>query len=143
MYHISICKVLELHWNIVEKSGCSMGLRCLSGLESAVAQPRMTFDGHDLYPTIIEKAAALCFSLIQNHPFVDGNKRIGYAAMEVFLDRNGYTIDVAVDIQEQIILGVASGDVSRDQLVRWLEKHAPKIIDLRHLPRKGNPEEEK
>ena len=109
MYHISICKVLELHWNIVEKSGFSMGLRCLSGLESAVAQPRMTFDGHDLYPTVIEKAAALCFSLIKNHPFVDGNKRVGHAAMEAFLNRNGYEIAAAVDTQEQIIWEIASG----------------------------------
>lgn len=126
MYYISIDEVLEIHRRIVETSGGSMGLRCRSGLESAVAQPRMTFDGHDLYPTVIEKAAALCFSLIQNHPFVDGNKRVGHAAMELFLIFNGYEIDATVDIQEQIVLGVASGDVSRDQFVRWLKEHAPK-----------------
>ena len=129
MYHISIYKVLELHWRIVETSGCSMGLRCLSGLESAVAQPRMTFDGHDLYPTIIEKAAALCFSLIQNHPFVDGNKRVGHAAMELFLIFNGYEVDATVEVQEQIILGVAAGCVSRDQLVSWLEEHSSSGIN--------------
>ena len=75
----------------------------------------------------MEKAAALCFSLIQNHPFVDGNKRVGHDAMEAFLNRNGYEIDATVDIQEQIILGVASGDVSREQLVSWLEEHASNI----------------
>ena len=129
MYHISIDEVLELHRRIIETSGGSMGLRCRSGLESAVAQPRMTFGRHDLYPTIIEKAAALCFSLIQNHPFVDGNKRVGHAAMELFLIFNGYEVDATVDVQEQIILGVAAGCVSRDQLVSWLEEHSSSGIN--------------
>jgi death-on-curing protein len=62
-----------------------------------VAQPKATFDGEDLYPTIIAKAAALCFSLVQNHPFVDGNKRAGHASMEVFLILNGYALDADVD----------------------------------------------
>ena len=132
MCYISLDKVLELHRSIIETSGGSVGLLNPSGLESAVAQPRMTYDGQDLYPTIIEKAAALCFSLIQNHPFTDGNKRVGHAAMKVFLNLNGYEIDETVDIQEKIILGVASGSVSRDQLVRWLEEHTPRRINLRH-----------
>lgn len=124
MYHISIDEVLELHRRIIETSGGSMGLLNRSGLESAVVQPRMTFGGQDLYPTVIEKAAALCFSLVRNHPFVDGNKRVGHAAMELFLILNGYEIDATVDIQEQIILGVAVGCVSLDQLVSWLEEHS-------------------
>lgn len=123
MYYISLDAALALHWRIIQTSGGSMGLRDHSGLESAIAQPHMTFDGKDLYPTVEEKAAALCFSLIQNHPFVDGNKRVGHAAMEVFLISNGYRIDATVDIQEQIILGVASGEVCREQLVEWLREH--------------------
>ena len=115
--------VLTLHRDIIETSGGSDGVRDYSGLESAIAQPRMTFDGQDLYPTVVEKAAALCFSLIRNHPFVDGNKRVGHAAMEVFAILNGYTIDASVDTQEQLILGIASGDVSREQLVEWLTAH--------------------
>ena len=115
--------VLTLHRDIIETSGGSDGVRDYSGLESAIAQPRMTFDGQDLYPTVVEKAAALCFSLIQNHPFVDGNKRVGHAAMEVFAILNGYKIDASVDSQEQLILGIASGDVSREQLVEWLTAH--------------------
>ena len=124
MYYISMDEALVLHRRIIETSGGSMGLLNRGGLESAVEQPRMTFGGQDLYPTVVEKAAALCFSLIQNHPFIDGNKRVGHAAMEAFLILNGYDIDAAIDIQEQVILGVASGDFSRDQLVRWLEEHA-------------------
>ena len=127
MYYVSLCEVLKLHRRIIETSGGSMGLLNRNGLESAIEQPCSgTSDGQYFYPTVIEKAAALCFSLIQNHPFVDGNKRVGHAAMELFLIFNGYEIDATVDIQEQIILGVASGDVSRDQFVRWLKEHAPK-----------------
>ncbi|MYC16767.1 MAG: type II toxin-antitoxin system death-on-curing family toxin [Gemmatimonadetes bacterium] len=123
MYYISLDAVLALHRRIIQTSGGSMGVRDHSGLESAIAQPFMTFGGQDLYPTVIEKAAALCFSLIRNHPFVDGNKRVGHAAMEVFLRSNEYRIDATVDMQEQIILGVASGEVSREQLVEWLREH--------------------
>ena len=133
MCHISLDEVLELHRRIIETSGGSMGVLNHSGLESAVEQPRRgTFDGQYFYPTVIEKAAALCFSLIQNHPFIDGNKRVGHAVMETFLNRNGYEIDATIDIQEQIILGVASGGISQDQLVSWLEEHASIKINLRH-----------
>ena len=127
MRYISLSEVLELHRRIIEESGGSTGLRDLGGLESAIAQPRMTFGGRDLYPTLIEKAAALCFSLIQNHPFIDGNKRVGHAAMEVMLIVNGYAIYASVDGQEQVILGLASGDVSRDKLVEWLTAHIDEV----------------
>ncbi len=123
MNHINLDQILALHNHIIQTSGGSAGIRDPGGLESAIAQPLMTFGGQDLYPTVIEKAAALCFSLIGNHPFVDGNKRVGHAAMAVFLRSNGYRIDATVDIQEQIILGLASGKVSREQLVEWLREH--------------------
>ena len=123
MYYISRDSVLSLHSSMIKKSGGSMGVRDYSGLESAIAQPRLTFGGEDLYPTVVEKAAALCFSLIQNHPFVDGNKRVGHALMTNFLIENGYIIAATVDTQERLILGIASGDVSREQLVKWLTAH--------------------
>lgn len=75
------------------QSGGSAGIANLGGLELAIAQSQMTFCGEELYPTIVQKASALCFSLIKNHPFIDGNKRISHAAMEVFLVLNGYEID--------------------------------------------------
>jgi death-on-curing protein len=82
-----------------------------------------TFDGEELYPTLVAKAAALGFSLIQGHPFVDGNKRIGHAAMEVFLVLNGLEIDASVDEQEATVLAVAAGSSSRAELTSWLERH--------------------
>jgi death-on-curing protein len=83
----------------------------------------MTFEGKDLYPSLAEKAAALCYSLINNHAFVDGNKRIGHAAMEVFLIINGYEIEAAVDDQEEIILKLASSSMERSDFLDWLKKN--------------------
>jgi len=123
MRHLTLNEVLELHRRIIDQSGGSLGIRDLGALESALAQPRMTFEGVALYPTIVEKAAALRFSLIKNHPFVDGNKRTGHAAMEVFLVLNGFEIDASVDQQQKIILQVASGELERDALTRWLHRH--------------------
>ena len=83
----------------------------------------MTFGGENLYPTVVDKSAALSFSIIHNHPFVDGNKRVAHAAMEVFLVLNGFQIRTSADEQEQIMLGLASGNLSREQLVTWLHDH--------------------
>jgi death-on-curing protein len=80
----------------------------------------MTFDGQELYPTLIAKAAALGFSIIQNHPFVDGIKRTGHAAVEIFLLLNGFELDKSVDEQEKIILQVASGKMNRAAFTNWL-----------------------
>ncbi|MEA5566242.1 type II toxin-antitoxin system death-on-curing family toxin [Anabaena sp. UHCC 0399] len=123
MRYLSLLEVLHLHRQIVEQSGGKLGVRDLGGLESAIAQPRMTFGGEDLYPSVIDKAVALGFSIIMNHPFVDGNKRTGQAAMETFMILNGIEISAAVDEQEQIILAVASGNLGRDALVEWLRLH--------------------
>lgn len=96
---LTLVEVVELHRQIIGQSGGALGIRDRGALESALAQPRMTFGGEDLYPTLVDKAAAIGFSLVMNHPFIDGNKRIGHAAMEVFLVMNGYEIDASVDEQ--------------------------------------------
>ena len=77
----------------------------------------------DAYPTLAEKAAALCFSLVGSHPFVDGNKRVGHAAMETFLVLNGAEIDARLDEQERVMLDLAAGRFDRGQLVGWLRQH--------------------
>ncbi len=121
--YLSLTEVLELHKRIIQATGGSEGLRDLGALQSAVAQPLMTYGGDDLYPTLVEKTAALGFSLINNHPFVDGNKRLGHAAMAVFLYLNGYQISASIDVQEAFILGIVAGKVSREQVITWLNKH--------------------
>ena len=83
----------------------------------------MTFGGEDLYPALADKASALGFSIIRNHPFVDGNKHTGHAAMEVFLILDGYEIRASVDDLEKVVFGVASGDMGRDELAMWIEAH--------------------
>jgi len=123
MRYLTVGEVLELYSRVMEQSGGGVGIRDLGGLESAVAQPRMTFNGNELYPTIMDKASALGFSLIQNHPFVDGNKRIGHAALETFLMLNGHEISASVDEQVDIILGVASGKIDREEFTDWLSDH--------------------
>jgi death-on-curing protein len=123
MRYLSLVEVLELHRLVVEQSGGAQGVREMSGLESAVAQPQMTFGGEDLYPTLADKAAALGFSLIMNHPFVDGNKRIGHAAMETFLVLNGHELSSGTDEQEQIILQVAAGTMKREAFTEWVRAH--------------------
>jgi death-on-curing protein len=120
---LALAEVLELHRMLIEQTGGSPGLRDLGALESAVAQPRMTFDGVELYPSLVEKTAAIGFSLIKNHPFVDGNKRIGHAAMETFLLLNGFEIDASIDEQERFVLSLAAGTTTRDDLVKWLRSH--------------------
>lgn len=120
MRFLSLTEVLELHRLLIEQSGGSPGLREPGALESAVAQPHMTFGGEDLYPTVVEKAAAIGFSLIMNHPFLDGNKRIGHAAMETFLVLNGHEIVAPVDEQEDVILRLAAGELGRADFIEWL-----------------------
>ncbi|MFC5409842.1 type II toxin-antitoxin system death-on-curing family toxin [Larkinella bovis] len=122
MTYPNVEDIVLLHGIIIQQSGGLAGIRDQGGLEAAVTQPKMTFAGEDLYPTIIEKASALCFSLVMNHPFIDGNKRIGHAAMEFFLMRNGYEVRADIDEQEQIILDLAAGLLDRETFTQWLKK---------------------
>lgn len=123
MRYLTVSEVIELYRQVMETSGGTVGIISLESLESAVAQPRTTFGGKELYPTIIEKAAALGFSLVMDHAFVDGNKRIGHYAMETSLVINDYELDPTVDEQESIILQLASGKLSRDDFTDWIREH--------------------
>ena len=126
MRYLSLVEVLELHEAVIDISGGSRGIRDIGALESAINQPRVTFNKSDLYPDVVSKAAALCFSLIMNHPFIDGNKRVGHAAMETFLILNGFEINATVNEQERIILDLAAGQMKRDAFTAWLNNHITK-----------------
>ncbi|PMD94548.1 type II toxin-antitoxin system death-on-curing family toxin [Siphonobacter sp. BAB-5405] len=117
---LSLRQLIIIHEKLISQSGGGSGIRDEAGLKSAVAQPEMTFGGQELYPGLAEKAAALCFSLTMNHPFVDGNKRIGHAALEITLKINGYELSASVDEQEQVILDLASGLLDRETFTRWV-----------------------
>lgn len=126
MRFLTLGEVVELHQRLLNQSGGAPGIRDLGLLESALAQPKATFGGADLHPTLIDKAAAIGFALVANHAFMDGNKRIGHAAMEVFLLLNDYEIDASVDEQERLMLDVASGTIDRPRLTHWLAGHVKK-----------------
>lgn len=123
MRWLSLAEVLALHRRLIEQTGGVGGLRDLGLLEAALAQPRQTFGDVDLYQGVTAKAAALGFSLIQNHPFLDGNKRIGHAAMEVTLLLNGLELMASVDASEAVVLAVASGQMNREVFIQWAEEH--------------------
>jgi death-on-curing protein len=120
--YLSLSEILDLHQRIRAISGGAEGIRDLGALESAIAQPRATFGARDLYPGVLTKAAALCYFLVLNHPFVDGNKRVGHAAMETMLILNGFEIAAGVEEQERTILDLAAGKLSRENFTDWLKR---------------------
>lgn len=126
--YLTIQEVLEIYHNIMEQSGGLVGVRDLGALESSLAQPQMVFGGQELYPDTVEKAAVLGFLLIQNHPFLDGNKRTGHAAMEAFLVLNG--LEVTADLEEQvtIILQVAASQMKRDSFLEWVRANIRPVL---------------
>ena len=124
MRYLSVAEIVELHRRVVMQSGGSEGIRDSNALYSAVGQPLQTFGGKDLYPTLIDKAAALGFFLCRNHPFVDGNKRAAHASLEVTLLMNGFELSASVDEQEQAMLDVAAGHIDRDEFTAWVQRRA-------------------
>lgn len=116
-------QILLLHSVLIAESGGSDGVRDEGLLDSAVNTPFQTFSGQDLYPTVLEKAVRLGFGLILNHPFIDGNKRIGTHAMLVFLNLNSITLSYEDDELISTILSVASGEMDADGLLKWIQQH--------------------
>jgi len=120
--YLSVEQVLAFHQALVGQFGGASGVRDRGALESAVARPAMTFGGEDLYDDLAAKAAALMHSLVLNHPFVDGNKRIGVAAAEFFLERNVSTLDASDEELERLTLTVAEGKVAVEALAIWFRQ---------------------
>jgi death on curing protein len=117
-------QVLFVHYRLVSETGGEHGVRDLGLLESAVARPRATFDRQELYPDVVEKAAVLMESLINNHPFLDGNKRTGIACAVLFLQQNGISFSAKNTDLEKFTLRVASSGAGRSEITKWLKKHS-------------------
>ena len=115
-------KVKHLHQLMAEATGGSVGLRDEGLLDSALESAFATFDGIELYPTKEEKAAKLAFSLVSNHAFVDGNKRIGVYVMLSFLELNGIRINATNDDVIRLGLGVADGSMKYEEIYSWILK---------------------
>lgn len=120
--YLSVAQLMALHRALLSAFGGHEGLRDRNGLESAAARPAATFGGEDLYPDLVAKAAALMHSLVLNHPFVDGNKRVGAAAAELFLRVNGAELDAGDEEFEAVTLATAAGGVEAEALAIWLRQ---------------------
>ena len=118
---IKVELVVAIHELLIEKYGGTQGIRDSKGLESAMVRPFMTFDQHELYPTPVSKAAALIESLIKNHPFLDGNKRIGYVMMRFFLLQHKMDIHAIQSEKYDFVMSIANGKVEIDQITEWIE----------------------
>ena len=116
-------QILLLQQDLIEQTGGTAGLRDEGLLESALFTPFQSFDGNDMFPSLQQKAARLGFGLIQNHPFVDGNKRIGAHAMLVFLSLNGVELTYTQQELSGMILDVAAGKQSFEDMVVWIQQH--------------------
>lgn len=125
MIRLSKDRVLLLHKLMAEVTGGSARLREEALLDAALEGIFATFDGQELYPTAEEKGARLGYSLISNHAFVDGNKRIGMYAMLIFLEVNGIRLACSNEDIVQAGLGVASGGMSYEELLQWVMEHNP------------------
>jgi death-on-curing protein len=121
--------IRSLHRHIISTSGGSNGILHLEALESAVSQPQTTFGGEEMYAKLVDKAAAIGFSLIRNHVFVDGNKRVGHGAMDLLLRLNGFRLSADVDEQERVVLGVAASTVTQEEFFAWVQAHVVPLDD--------------
>lgn len=127
MNYLDINQVLAIHHEVIKQAGGSQGARDLGLLDSAVARPRASFGGEDLYPDIFSKAAALAHSLIRNHPFIDGNKRTGYMAMRLFLNLNRYDFKASLDERYKLVIEIAEKVKDEESIAMWLKEHTQKI----------------
>ena len=123
MIRLSKPQILLLHEQLVAETGGSSGLRDEGMLDSALNTPFQTFAGKDVYPSLQQKAARLCFGLVKNHPFVDGNKRIGAHVMLVFLALNGIELQHTQTELSEVILQLAAGALQPTDLLDWILTH--------------------
>ena len=117
-------QVLYLYQQIIQQSGGTIGLRDQGLLESAVYRPQASFGGQDLYPDLWSKAAAMGHSIISNHPFVDGNKRIGFEAMRLILRLNGFDLHASLDAKYDVVMAIAKGELAEQAIADWLKRHS-------------------
>lgn len=119
--------VLTIHADLLQRYGGQPGLRDRGLLESALAQPRMTAEGKDVHKTVFEKAAAYGYYVCNNHPFIDGNKRVAFVLMDVFLQKNGWEITAKEEEAYSMMMSLASSKLSKVQLASWLKSHSARL----------------
>ena len=121
MRYLIVPEIFVIYAEIAKVSSIERrDVQSIGGLESALAQPQQTFDGTDLYQTVEAKAAALLYSLCQNHPFADGNKRVAFLAARIFLRLNGLDIHVETSEARGLMYSVAKGEIPTDKIAAWI-----------------------
>ena len=119
--------VLTIHTDLLHRYGGEPGLRDRSLLESALAQPKMTAGGKDLHKTLFDKSAAYGYHVCMNHPFIDGNKRVAFVLMDIFLQKNGWEINSNEEETYSMMISLASGKLNKSQLSLSLKEHTTKL----------------
>ncbi|OQX65074.1 MAG: hypothetical protein B5M51_01815 [Anaerolinea sp. 4484_236] len=122
--YLSVEQILFIHARLIDETGGGHGVRDLGLLQSATARPQATYDGDDLYIDIFSKAAALLESLVNNHPFLDGNKRTGVVAAGLFLRLNGRILNASNKQLLQFTLGVAQSQRDLNSIAKWLKENS-------------------
>ena len=123
MIRLSKAQILLIHDQLIAETGGLSGLRDEGMLDSALSAPFQTFGGEDVYPSLQQKASRLCFGLDKNHPFIDGNKRIGAHAMLVFLALNGIELQHSQKQLSDVIIQLAAGAIESADLLHWILTH--------------------
>lgn len=123
MEYLSVDDVLAIHLLALEEFGGTPEILSQDRLESCIESPRQTMFGQDLYPDIQSKACILFFLLVQNHPFMDGNKRTGALALLEFLERNGYALNTNNDELYLFTIDVATSVLDKEQVIEWIRIH--------------------
>jgi len=125
--YLTIDEIFAIHDRAIREYGGSPELADLGRLEAALAAPRQTMFGEELYPDVFSKAAILFYLLIKNHPFVDGNKRTAFLALMRFLNINGYTLDATSDELYQFTVDVASSVLGKEKTEIWIRDKAIRL----------------
>jgi death-on-curing protein len=120
---LSLAEVLEIHQDQVTRYGGASGVRDIELLKSALGMPSATYGGQFLHTDIYEMAAAYLFHLVKNHPFVDGNKRVGAVTALIFLYLNGFDFDASEDDLAEMVLAVARGDIDKAEVAVFIRRH--------------------
>ncbi len=119
--------VSTIHSDLLQRYGGRPGLRDPGLLDSALAQPKMTVGGKFVHKTLFDKAAAYGFHVCKNHPFVDGNKRVAFVLMDIFLQKNGWEVTSNEEEAYSMMISLASGRLSKAHLSKWLKEHSSKL----------------
>jgi len=119
--------VLTVHADLLQRYGGQPGVRDIRLLDSALAQPKMTFGKKYVHKSIFDKAAAYGFHVCKNHPFIDGKKRVAFVLMDIFMQKNGWEIVASEEEAYKTMTNLASGKLTKSQLSNWLKEHSSKL----------------